>query len=123
MLKAYALTEKGTRREALGPHIASFHNSSTSRWLRDVRAAAELLLLVSIQLPVNSKQRIAVYLPAALKREIEKRAEEAGQTLSVWVERACRSRIRISVASSIGETNALSDEEQRRASRETGLGV
>jgi hypothetical protein len=59
VLKAYALTEKGTRREALGPHIASFRNSSTSRRVRDERAAAELLLLVSIQLPVNSWRKLA----------------------------------------------------------------
>lgn len=36
------------------------------------------------------KERITVSLPLSLRREIEIRADYAGQTLSVWVERACK---------------------------------
>lgn len=34
------------------------------------------------------KERVIVYLPSPLKQEIHREADYAGQTLSVWVERA-----------------------------------
>ena len=39
------------------------------------------------------KKRTTVYLPAELKQEMACAAEEAGQTLSIWVERALASHI------------------------------
>ncbi len=38
--------------------------------------------------------KLQVYLPASLKHEIEHEAEEAGQTLSTWVERVIASHIK-----------------------------
>ena len=35
------------------------------------------------------KEQITVYLPSRLKATIKANADEAGQTLSVWIERAC----------------------------------
>jgi hypothetical protein len=40
-----------------------------------------------------TKERTTVYLPAQLKLTITHKAEEAGQTLSIWVERALASHI------------------------------
>lgn len=35
----------------------------------------------------EQKERLTVHIPASLKREVERRADSAGQSLSVWVER------------------------------------
>jgi hypothetical protein len=40
------------------------------------------------------KERTTVYLPSSLKQTIAPEAEEAGQTLSIWVERALASHIK-----------------------------
>lgn len=40
--------------------------------------------------PEQTKERITVYVPGNLKKEIEASAAEAGQTLTVWFERASR---------------------------------
>ena len=36
----------------------------------------------------EQKERMTVHIPISLKREVEQRADTAGQSLSVWVERA-----------------------------------
>lgn len=36
------------------------------------------------------KERTTIYLPPTIKKLIEISAEEKGQTLSMWIERACR---------------------------------
>jgi predicted HicB family RNase H-like nuclease len=43
------------------------------------------------------KERTTVYLPPSLKQTIAHEAEEAGQTLSIWVERALASHIKAKV--------------------------
>lgn len=36
----------------------------------------------------EQKERMTVHIPKSLKREIEHRADAAGQSLSTWVERS-----------------------------------
>jgi hypothetical protein len=40
------------------------------------------------------KERTTVYLPIQLKQEIKHEAEEAGQPLSIWVERALAKHVK-----------------------------
>jgi hypothetical protein len=44
--------------------------------------------------PAEPKIPLTVYLPAALRREVEHEAADAGQTLSTYVERALASHIK-----------------------------
>lgn len=44
---------------------------------------------------IDTKERITFALPAALKKEIEASAAEAGQTLTVWFERASKSYLQL----------------------------
>jgi predicted HicB family RNase H-like nuclease len=37
------------------------------------------------------KERITVHIPSSMRKEICEKADAAGQTLSVWVERAMKS--------------------------------
>jgi hypothetical protein len=46
----------------------------------------------------KAKLVLTVYLPAALKHEVEHQAADAGQTLSTWVERVIASHIKAKVA-------------------------
>jgi hypothetical protein len=39
------------------------------------------------------KTRTTIYLPPSLKKLIEDSADEKGQTLSMWIERACRAAL------------------------------
>jgi hypothetical protein len=42
----------------------------------------------------KTKERTTVYLSPPLKQEMARAAEEAGQTLSIWVERLIASHIK-----------------------------
>lgn len=37
----------------------------------------------------DPKERMTLYVSAALRKRIEALAKEAGQTISIWVSRAC----------------------------------
>jgi hypothetical protein len=50
----------------------------------------------------KSKLALTIYLPAALRREVEHEAADAGQTLSTYVERALVSYIKAKAAPSFG---------------------
>ena len=39
------------------------------------------------------KERTTVHLTASVRREVDKKAEAAGQTLSMWVERALKAQL------------------------------
>jgi len=50
----------------------------------------------------DPKERITLWLSASLKQTIAHEAEEAGQTLSIWVERALARHVKTKAAESNG---------------------
>lgn len=44
-------------------------------------------------IPTSPRERITFYLPKATKDQVERDAAERGQTISVWMERACKERL------------------------------
>jgi hypothetical protein len=49
-----------------------------------------------------TKERTTVYLPALIRQQMAREAEEAGQTQSIWMERLIASHIKAKAADQSG---------------------
>lgn len=51
--------------------------------------------------PADVRDRVTVYLDAALKAEVDRDAERRGQSLTTWLERACKQRLGVAVPDAV----------------------